>query len=114
MGVDSCAMEREPRLRLAARAAADPRRSSLDQPAAASRSIPVRRATRELRLRQRIDSLLAQRNAAWRRERELADHLRLNALEPSEREQVLQARVDHLNRRVIALHEELREARRVA
>lgn len=107
-------MEREPRLRLAARAAADPRRSSLDQPAAASRSIPVHRATRELRLRQRIDGLMAQRNEAWRRQRRLEDEIRLAALDPSARERVLQARVDHLNRRVIALHEELREARNVA
>lgn len=103
-------MEREPCLRLAARAAADPRRSSLDQPAAASRSIPVRRATRELRLRQRIDSLLAQRNAAWRRERELADHLRLNALEPSEREIVLQRRLDERHEQIRVLKERLREA----
>ena len=69
---------------------------------------------REIRLRRRIDGLVAQRNEAWRRQRRLEDDLRLCALEPSERERVLQARVDHLNRRVIALHGQLREARRVA
>ena len=113
MGVDSRPMEREPRLRLAARAAADPRRSSLDQPAAASRST-LTLAAREVRLRQRIDSIAHRLDAKERRILWLEDRLRLAAVDPSEREIVLEARLKHMNRRVIALHEELREARNVA
>lgn len=88
MGVDSCAMEREPRLMLAAR----------DGRTGRSPSTPPRpsRSTRERRLRERIDSLLHQR------------HLKeLRILE-------LERRVRHWECRFVDVSAELREARRVA
>lgn len=116
-------MEREPRLRLSSGRPGQPRTSNPSSPQNAP-AVPLPKMRdvadvlalrgREIRLRRRIDGLVAQRNEAWRRQRRLEDEIRLAALEPSARELVLQARVDHLNRRVIALHEELREARRVA
>lgn len=111
-------MEREPRLRLAAnppRAA----RAETDPSAAAraSRSSVYDEelvSWLELRLRRRIDSIAHRLDGKERRILWLEDRLRLAALAPSERELVLEARLKHMNRRVIALHERLREARRVA
>lgn len=109
-------MEREPRLRLSSGRPGRPRTSNPSSPQNAP-AVPLPHLVlrgREIRLRRRIDSLVAQRNEAWRRQRRLEDEIRFAALEPSARELVLQSRVDHLNRRLIAIHEQLREARRVA
>ena len=117
MGVDSLAMEREPRLRLAANVSPRAARAShTADPSAAARASrsTLTLAAREVRLRQRIDSIAHRLDAKERRILWLEDRLRLAAVDPSEREIVLEARLKHMNRRVIALHEELREARNVA
>ena len=66
---------------------------------------------RELRLRRRIDGLLAQRAAKEQRILQLEELLRVDG--GDERIAVLEARLKHANRRLIELSEELREARRV-
>ena len=67
---------------------------------------------RELRLRRRIDGLLAQRAAKERRILQLEELLRVDG--GDERIAVLEGRLNRANRRLIELSEELREARRVA
>ena len=65
----------------------------------------------ELRLRRRIDGLLEQRARKERWILHLEERLRDAALPEGERVLVLERRLEHLNRRVIDLHERLREAR---
>ncbi len=64
---------------------------------------------RELRLRRRIDSLLAQRAAKEQRILQLEELLRVDG--GDERIAVLEGRLKHANRRLIELSEELREER---
>lgn len=65
--------------------------------------------SRELRLRRRIDALLAQRAAKERRILALEGLLRIDG--GGERIATLEQRCNHLNRRLIELSEQLREAR---
>lgn len=68
-------------------------------------------ADRERRLRARIDGLLAQRAQKERRILALEQAVRDSALEPSERELVLEGRLKHWQRRYIETSELLRAER---
>lgn len=107
-------LERGPRLRLAASSSRAARASHTADPSAAARASgsSLALAAREVRLRRRIDALLAQRAAKERRILDLESLLRIDGAD--ERIAVLESRLKHLNRRIIVLREELREARSVA
>lgn len=109
-------MEREPRLSARSGRPGRPKDvpSSLDPAPAVPFHLSIADSPREHRLRKRIDALLHARHVRDLRIRELEQAVRDGELPFESRAAVLEARLKHAHRRIIALNEQLREARRVA